>query len=296
MRKRPTIQHIIRAVGAVLLLLPPLLLTDNVQAESYYRWQDSKGVYQYTDERPPAEIVAEQVTIEGGHGFYRVAKVYDGDTVRLESGEKVRLIGINTPEVAHRNRPSEPGGEVASDYLRKLIEGELVRLEYGKERRDKYQRLLAHLFTEEGENINALMLSEGYAHAVIKLPNIRLLQHYFDAERGARDAGRGIWRLPHFKVHKIGEAAAFRNTFRRLQGVINRVEEKRSAWLLYFDSMGDAGVKALIRKEHLDSFIRDGRHPDRLAGKRVTIRGWVHFSRGKPLIRLRDSKSIERIE
>lgn len=292
MRRRPTIKLIIGTVGTVLLQLSWLLLTDNLRAESYYRWQDEQGVSHYTDERPPAEISAEKLLLNSGYGLYRVAKVFDGDTVRLEGGERVRLIGINTPEVAHRNRPNDPGGEAASDYLRELIEGKLVRLEYGAERRDRYGRLLAHLFTQEGENINGLLLAGGYAHAVIKLPNIRLLQQYFDAERRAREAGLGIWEFPQFEVHKIVAAANFRNTFRRLQGVIRRVEEKRSAWLLHFDR----GVKALIRKEHLGSFIRDDRHPNMLTGKRIIIRGWVHSSRGKPLIRLRHAKSIETID
>ena len=295
MRRRPTIKLIIGTagtLGAVFLLLPLLLLTENLWAESYYRWQDERGVSHYTDESPPAEINAEKLIVKSGHGLYRVTRVFDGDTVRLEGGESVRLIGINTPEVAHRNRPTDPGGEAARDYLRQLIKGELVRLEYGAERRDRYGRLLAHLFTQEGENINALLLSGGYAHAVIKLPNIRLLQQYFAAEKGAIAAGLGIWQLSQFKVHNIEAAAGFRNTFRRLQGEVKQVEEKRSAWLLHFDS----GVKALIRKEHLGSFIRDGLHPSRLAGRRVTIRGWVHFSRGKPLIRLRHSKSIKIVD
>ena len=284
MQKRLTNRLIL---GVTFLFIAPLLL-----AEDVYRWLDSEGNYHYTDRRPPVEIVAEKVAIKSGHGLYRVTKVYDGDTVQLENGERVRLIGINTPEIAHRNRPAESGGEAARAYLQELVAGKLVRLEYGKERRDKYQRLLAHLFTREGENINMLMLSEGYAHAVIKLPNTRLMERYFDAEKAARDAGRGIWGLTQFKVHKVAAAAGFRNTFRRLQGVVKRVQEKRSAWLLYFD----AGVKALIRKEHLGSFIQDGLHPNTLTGKRVTIRGWVHFSRGKPLIRLRSSQSIERVE
>lgn len=267
-------------------------MAEGLRAESYYRWQDEQGVAHYTGERPPAEISAEKLILNSGHGLYRVAKVFDGDTVRLEGGERVRLIGINTPEVAHRNRPTDPGGDAASDYLRKFIEGELVRLEYGKERRDKYGRLLAHLFTRDGENINALMLSGGYAHAVIKLPNIGRLPQYFAAERGAIETGLGIWGFPQFKVHKIEEAAGFRNTFRRLQGTVKRVEEKKSAWLLHFDD----GVKALIRKEHLGSFVRAGRHPDRFTGKSVIIRGWVHSSRGKPLIRLRHARSIEAID
>ena len=288
MRKRPTILLI---PGIVLLLLSPLT-SPLLGAENYYRWQDSQGVQQYTDESPPEGIAAKLVTIETGHGFYRVAKVYDGDTVLLESGERVRLLGINTPEVAHRNRPAEPGGEAATLFLRKLIEGKLVRLEYGPERHDKYRRVLAHLFTEEGENINAMILSAGFAHAVVKLPNIRLIEQYFSAENEARLHKRGIWALPQFQLYEIEEAEGFRNTFRRLSGVVNRVEEKRTAWLLHFKN----NVKALVRKEHLDPFIRDGRHPQKLLGKRVTIRGWVHKSRGAPLIRLYHPKMIESVD
>ncbi|NOR51709.1 MAG: hypothetical protein GQ470_03735, partial [Gammaproteobacteria bacterium] len=92
--------------------------------------------------------------------------------------------------------------------------------------------------------------------------------------------------------HPIERAASFRNSFKRLKGVIKSVKEKRSAWLLTFDG----GVKALIRKEHLEPFLDSGIHPQTLNGKSVTIRGWVHIRRGKPLIRLRDPKSIESLE
>ncbi len=287
MDKRPTIQLISRLGGLIFLLFSAVLL-----APEFYRWRDQQGGHHYADKPPSGGTDVEKIAVDGGSGFYRVARVYDGDTVLLDGGEKVRLIGINTPELAYRNRPGEPGGERAGHYLRRLISGQLVRLEYGRERRDKYGRLLAHLFTRKGRNINALMLSKGYAHAVIKPPNIRMLQHYMDAEKGARDAHRGIWKLPQFRLHKITDAATFRNTFRRLQGVVKRVEERRSAWLLTFDG----GVKGRIGKGDLDSFIGDGMHPNTLAGKRLTIRGWVHLSRGKPLITLRNSKAIESVD
>ncbi|MDH3354076.1 MAG: thermonuclease family protein [Chromatiales bacterium] len=284
MQKRSTIQLIF---GVVLLLVAPLLA-----AESYYRWQDSQGVQHYTDERPPEGTAAEQLTIDSGNGFYRVTRVIDGDTVVLENGNRVRLIGLNTPEVAHRNQPADPGGDVASDYLQELIEGKLVRLEYGAERYDKYRRVLAHIFTKEGKNINAMILAEGFAHAVVKLPNVRLIDQYFSAESEARESGRGIWLLPQFKIYPIEAAKNFRNSFRRLRGVVKRTEEKRSAWMFYFKG----GVKALLRKEHLAPFVRSGRAPQQLVGKLITIRGWVHQSKGAPLIRLYHPRMIETIE
>jgi len=281
-----------RSTIKLILALGLLLFIQSLAAEEYYRWQDGRGIQHYTDAQPPAGVEAKRISVESGHGFYRVAKVYDGDTVLLESGEKVRLIGINTPELVHRNRPAEPGGEAAGDFLRQLIEGKLVRLEYGPERLDKYQRVLAHLFTEEGENINAMILAAGFAHAVVKLPNIRRIEQYFSAENEARQFRRGIWSLPQFQLHAVEEAHRFRNTFRRLNGMVNRVEEKHSAWLLHFKG----GLKVLIRKEHLDPFVRNSRHPQQLQSKRITIRGWVHQSRGAPLIRLYHPKMIESVD
>ncbi|MCW8826147.1 MAG: thermonuclease family protein [Gammaproteobacteria bacterium] len=283
MRNRPSIRLI---SGIALLFLAPL-----VAAENYYRWQDSQGVQHYT-ELPPAGVDVETISVESGHGFHRVAKVYDGDTVLLENGMKIRLIGINTPEIAHRNRPEDPGGEVASRFLKRLIEGKLVRLEYGAERHDKYQRVLAHLFTEQGENINARILKEGLAHAVVKLPNIRLIEAYFSAENEARSLQLGIWSLPQFQIYPVEQAGEFRNTFRRLSGLVKRVEEKRSAWLLHFNR----GVKVLIRKEHLKPFMDQNRHPEQLVGKHILFRGWVHQSRGAPLIRLYHPKMIEQVD
>ncbi len=270
-------------VGVLLLLAPP------VSGASLYRWSGPDGATHYGDNPPNGTKEHRLVEIAVSPSFYRVEKVFDGDTVRLADGRKVRLIGINTPEVAHRNRPAQRGGEEAKRFLTKRLEGRRIRLEFGPEREDKYGRLLAHIYDEDGVNINRLMLEQGLAHAVIKPPSLTHVDEYFDVEVSARRRGLGIWSDEAYRAKEIGDAAQFRNSFRRLKGKVVGVEEKRSAWLLLFQNR----VKGLIRKEHLESFIEHRLHPKDLVGEVVILRGWVHRSKGHPLIRLRHRHAIE---
>ncbi|MGZ4981330.1 MAG: thermonuclease family protein [Methylobacter sp.] len=129
-----------RILLALLLCLPGW-----VNAE-IYQWQDAQGSKHFSD-RPVAD--AKIVDIKPGYGFYTVKTVYDGDTVVLEDGRKIRLLGINTPEVQHRGKLADAGGDEAKQWLTDKLKNTKVRLEAGVEKTDKYGRTLAHLFTEK---------------------------------------------------------------------------------------------------------------------------------------------------
>jgi micrococcal nuclease len=277
---------------AFLALLGVLLIPSfSVSSAPLYRWVNSDGGVQYSDNPPPQGVQHEAVESVSQPSFYRVEKVYDGDTIKLATGKKIRLIGINTPEVAYRNQPEQPGGRQAKEFLQQRLAGKRVTLTFGPERSDKYGRLLAHVFDDQGININKLMLEKGLAHAVIKQPSITHIAEYFEAEAIARRNRLGIWRLPQYQIRPIQQASQYRNSFRRLQGTVLKVEEKKSAWLLHFDD----GVKALIRKQYLNSFLATGLLPQKWAHKQLIVRGWVQQSRGNPLIRLRHRYAIESI-
>ena len=80
---------------------------------------------------------------------YRILRVIDGDTIEVEyesKEEKVRLIGVDTPETVHPNKPVEPYGKQASAFTKNLLLGESVYLKYGEERRGRYDRLLAYMY------------------------------------------------------------------------------------------------------------------------------------------------------
>lgn len=117
-----------------------------------------------------------------------VERVIDGDTVALANGERVRLIGIDTPE------RGQPYYDEAKLFLEQLAEGKIARLETDTTERDKYGRLLRYLYIKD-MFVNLEMLKEGYAAALFYEPDIRYQEMFLQAEAQARDEGKGIWSL-----------------------------------------------------------------------------------------------------
>jgi len=125
----------------------------------------------------------------------RVRQVNDGDTVVLESGTRVRYIGINAPEIGGARERSEPFAQAARRFNRRLVLHQKVRLEYDRERQDRYNRHLAYVFLEDGIMVNEALLHAGLAFCLYRSPNNRYRQRLLDAQREALQAGRGIWRV-----------------------------------------------------------------------------------------------------
>ena len=130
-------------------------------------------------------------TLEG-----TVVRAVDGDTAQVRIGhrvEKVRYIGVNTPEIHHPRKGEEPGGRQAHAVNRELVEGKRVRLELDVQSRDRYGRLLAYVW-RHGTMINAELVRLGYAQVMTVPPNVRYQDLFLKLQRDARLAGRGLWR------------------------------------------------------------------------------------------------------
>lgn len=136
----------------------------------------------------------------------RVRSVIDGDTIALSTGERVRLIGIDTPEVhesekLHRDarrlkknpREIQEMGNKAWAYAKKLLEGKSVSLEFDEVRRDKYNRLLAYVYLSDGTFVNAEMVRAGYASLMNIPPNVKHADVLKELYRDAREHNRGLW-------------------------------------------------------------------------------------------------------
>jgi len=122
-----------------------------------------------------------------------VERAVDGDTVVLVGGERVRYIGVDTPELHHPRKPVQPYAREAAEFNRRLVEGKKVRLELDVDRRDKYGRLLAYVYLEDGRFVNAELLKEGYARLLTIPPNVRYVDLFTGLQKQARDAKRGLW-------------------------------------------------------------------------------------------------------
>ncbi|RME29653.1 hypothetical protein D6792_03550 [Candidatus Parcubacteria bacterium] len=128
-----------------------------------------------------------------------ITRVVDGDTViaRLADGElvRVRAIGINTPESVDPRRPVECFGKEAAARAREFLEGRevILRLDPTQGTHDRYGRLLAYIFRDDGLFFNLEMIAEGYAHEyTYRIPH-QYQQTFQEVERAAREAQRGLW-------------------------------------------------------------------------------------------------------
>jgi micrococcal nuclease len=124
---------------------------------------------------------------------YLCTRAVDGDTIKLANRETVRLIGVDTPESVHPSKPVEYFAKEASAFTASLVVGRYVRLEYDQTLRDRYGRLLAYVYLDDGTFVNAEIIKQGYGFAYIKYP-FKYMDEFVQYEREAREAKRGLWK------------------------------------------------------------------------------------------------------
>lgn len=136
-------------------------------------------------------------------GEYEVVSVTDGDTFEINyngTKTKVRLIGVDTPESVHPNsKKNNEYGEEASKYTKSLLEGKTVKLEFDVSPKDKYGRLLAYVYLEDGEMLNEKLLKEGYAQVATYPPNVKYVENFKELQKEARENRVGFWSKNVFK-------------------------------------------------------------------------------------------------
>jgi micrococcal nuclease len=143
----------------------------------------------------------------GNYDAVFVERVVDGDTLKLSGGERVRMIGIDTPEMHESQkllRDSRKSGQDSKTiqalgrksyaFTRSLIEGKTVRLEFDVEKRDKYKRLLAYVYLPDGTFVNAQIVKQGYASLMTYPPNVKHADEFLELYRQARDRKLGLWK------------------------------------------------------------------------------------------------------
>ena len=124
---------------------------------------------------------------------YKVKRVIDGDTIVLSNEERVRLIGVDTPETKHPYKPVEYFGKEAYRFTKKMVEGKRVKLEFDWRERDRYGRLLAYVYLLDGTFLNAEIIKQGYGFAYNKYP-FKYLEEFRGYEQEARENKRGLWK------------------------------------------------------------------------------------------------------
>ena len=123
----------------------------------------------------------------------KVERIIDGDTIVLDGEERIRLIGVDTPETVHPTKPVEYFGKEASAFTKKIVHGKEVRLEYDEDTKDRYGRTLAYVYLKDGTFLNAEIVKQGFGFAYTRFP-FRYMEEFRKYEREARETGRGLWK------------------------------------------------------------------------------------------------------
>lgn len=126
----------------------------------------------------------------------KVVRVIDGDTAIINidgKDQRVRFLLVDSPESVHPNKEPEPFGKEASDFVKELLEGKEVILEFDVGKKDRYDRYLAHLYTTDGTWVNKELVERGLAKVVYFEPNKKYYEELKDVEIQAKNKKVGIW-------------------------------------------------------------------------------------------------------
>jgi micrococcal nuclease len=217
------------------------------------------------------------------YGVFRgtVAAVVDGDTVRLDSGHTVRLLDINTPELAHSGRAAEPLGPQAQAALRAMVLGQRVAVQLGARVYDPYDRVLGHLFLERDTPnrwVNGGMVAGGYAH-VYTFPDNRLYgRELLVLEAQARATSRGIWGLQRWQTRQSDQCcdAQDMGKFMIVRGVVRHVARVQDISYLNFGDNWRTDFSIAIPRKQDKLFRKDGlKNYQDLLGQTIMVRGVV---------------------
>jgi micrococcal nuclease len=141
-----------------------------------------------------------------------VKQVYDGDTLALSTGQQVRYLGVDAPEIDHQGGDSDFLAHEARQFNADLVQGKQIRLEFDEERNDHHGRLLAYVFLEDGDMVNEQLVRKGLARVLPKPPNLKYFSRLLDAQRRAMDDRVGIWQKEPERPERgyIGNSASYR--------------------------------------------------------------------------------------
>ncbi|NOZ26363.1 MAG: thermonuclease family protein [Nitrospirae bacterium] len=251
-----------------------------------------------------------------GCEYFRVSRVIDGDTFVIGNGERVRLIGIDTPETVDPRADVEWFGKEAAKRLRELIEGKEVCLKRDRDRtidRGKYNRLLRYAWID-GTFVNKELILQGYAFAYTRYP-FQYMEEFRRYQETARRKGVGLWNSERRRrwEEAMREAAALAETCGR-NGVIcpgdarNFVGQTKTV-RMFVRKAYDAGDRVFLNSENdyrvPENFTVMVMKPrgsstldieDLFQGRVIDVRGRIRLYRGRAEITVRDLSRISAVQ
>jgi len=227
-----------------------------------------------------------------------VVDVVDGDTLVLDDGSEVRLVGIQAPKLplGRDGFVKQPLAPEAKAALEDLALGRTVTLAFGGARVDRHGRWLAHLYRDDGIWLQGEMLKAGLARVYSFPDNRALVSDMLALEAAARDAGLGIWQIGFYAPRNGGSPQDVPvDSYELVEGLIVTTAEVDARTFLNFDDDYTTDMTATISRDDLRLFAEAGLDPLALAGHTIRVRGWVTWRNG-PSIAVTHPEQIEVLE
>ncbi len=226
-----------------------------------------------------------------------VVAIVDGDTVVLDDGTEVRLVGLQAPKLALGRRgfaewPLAPASRAA---LTALVLDRRVTLAYGGRRTDRHGRALAHLIRDDGLWIQGAMLEAGMARVYSFEDNRTAVPEMLSRERRARSAGRGIWSHGFYAVRGVADTGRLLDSFQLVEGMVLDAAEVRGRVYLNFGENWQDDFTVSVAPGDVAAFDQAGVDLLALAGRRIRVRGWL-YRRNGPMIDASHPEQVELIE
>ena len=227
-------------------------------------------------------------------GTAQVVEIVDGDTVVLDDGRQVRLVGIQAPKLplGRKGFVEWPLAGEAKAVLAGMVLGKTVELGYGGRRTDRHRRALAHLFLEGGFWVQRRLLEAGMARVYTFPDNRALADALYAAEGAARTAERGIWSNRFYEIRSPDRLGGDIGTFQVVEGRVLRAEQVRSRVYLNFTDDWRTDFTIVVATSDLPMFRAAGLDPLALGGRTVRVRGWLRKWNG-PMIEATHPEQIE---
>lgn len=199
-----------------------------------------------------------------------VTHVYDGDTFKLGNGQRLRLIGVNAPELGRDGKPDEPHARAATDFVRHWFKDRALYLSLDAEHKDRYRRTLGHITDADGASLSVAMLEAGLAWPVAVPPNTRMAPCEFAAAKRAAARGLGVWSVEPLAAKRLKNGG-----FTRVSGVVSRVSRARNGDL-WLDLGSDLAVQIRVQDQRHFEVLPDSDWLNR----ELTLLGWAVDRRG----------------
>lgn len=200
-----------------------------------------------------------------------VQYVHDGDTLKLSDGRTIRLIGINAPELARDGKQAEAYSSEAKNTLGHLFKkGNTISLVYGADKKDRYGRILAHIYSADNQNAQASLLNKGHAFAISFPPNTQLAACYHALEHQARCNRKGLWK--DTAIVNTSELDNSHSGVHLVRGNVESISINKKGLWINLDNRLTVGIRSDNQK------LFDKKLINNLLKQSIIVRGWLNKS------------------